>query len=63
MNNSPCLHKSVLPVVLMLAKSPLLKGGALSAMLEFFKMIVSAGGQHFNIFLDHISSRKVMVSF
>lgn len=42
-NNSPSLHKSVLPVVFMLAKSPLLKGGALTTMLEFFKIIVSAG--------------------
>ena len=39
----PKIHKSVLPEVLKLAESPLLQGGALSAMLEFFKTIVSAG--------------------
>jgi len=39
----PIIHKTVLPEVLKLAESPLLQGGALSAMLEFFKTIVSAG--------------------
>ena len=33
----------MLPEVLKLAESPLLQGGALAAMLEFFKTIVSAG--------------------
>jgi len=39
----PIIHKSVLPEVLKLAESPLLQGGALSAMLDFFKTIVAAG--------------------
>ena len=33
----------MLPEVLKLAESPLLQGGALSAMLDFFKTIVAAG--------------------
>lgn len=39
----PLLQKSILGEVLSLAESPLLQGGALAAMLDFFKMLVAAG--------------------
>merc|ERR1712106_283964 len=39
----PTIQKTVLPEVLKLAESPLLQGAALTAMLDFFKSVVSAG--------------------
>jgi len=39
----PVIQKSVLPEVLKLAESPLLQGAALTAMLDFFRSLVSAG--------------------
>ena len=39
----PTIQTTVLPKVLKLAESHLLQGGALTAMLDFFKSVVSAG--------------------